>query len=72
MSRNGSALLRTPRFQPSRDRHVPVKNVVPCPDCKAPVKVACKKVDGTPSGGHLQHPSRRRMAVRADNLARGL
>lgn len=67
----GVPLIRAPRVKPKRDRHVKVLSVA-CPSCKSGVDVPCVKLDGTPPAGHLQHPSRRRMAVRADNLARGI
>jgi len=70
--RSGAPLVKPPRFAVKQDRNVRVKDVVPCPDCKAPIGSFCTRVDGTASSGHLQHPSRRRMAVRADNLARGI
>ena len=67
----GVPLIRAPRVKPKRDRHVSVITVA-CPTCSAEAGSPCVKLDGTPSAGHLQHPSRRRMAVRADNLARGI
>lgn len=68
---HGKALIRPPRFKAPRDRHVKVI-AVPCPSCRAAAGDPCTRLDGTPSTGHMQHPSRRTMAVRADNLARGI
>ena len=67
----GVPLTRAPRIKAKRDRHVSVITVA-CQSCQAPPGSACVRLDGQPSAGHLQHPSRRRMAVRADNLARGI
>lgn len=67
----GTPLIRPPRFKPKRDRQVDVLGV-PCPSCGAGVDVKCSKLDGTPGNPMLRHDSRRRMAVRADNLARGI
>ena len=67
----GVPLIRAPRVKPKRDRHVKVLSVA-CPSCGAGTGEPCRKLDGTPSTGHLQHPSRRRMAVRAGNLSRGI
>lgn len=70
--RSGAPLVRAPKVKPKRDRHVPTISVVACPDCKAPIGSPCTKIDGTPGSPALRHPSRRRLAVRADNLARGI
>lgn len=64
-------MLKAPKFRPTRDRKVDV-TAVSCPSCGATPRSACFRLDGLQSPGHLQHPSRRRMAVRADNIARGL
>lgn len=67
----GVPLLSPPRFTPKRDRKIDVRSAE-CPTCDAPKGSPCVKTDGTIPTTHLQHPKRRQMAVRADNLARGL
>lgn len=56
----------TPKFKPTRDRRINVR-AVECPSCKAAVGAFCTKLDGTP--GQIQHPARRRAAIRAENEA---
>lgn len=64
------ALIRTPRFKPSRDRMVDTLRVA-CPTCRVEPLVKCQKLDGTGQAAS-SHPKRRQMAVRADNLSRGI
>lgn len=67
----GAPMTRAPKFKARRDRYVSVITV-DCPTCLVKAGTVCVRLDGLPSAGHLQHPARRRMAVRADNLARGI
>lgn len=71
MKRTGQEFTRTPKFKPRRDRRINAK-VVECPSCGAGVGDPCFKLDGTESLGPLTHSARRRLAVRADNLTRGI
>lgn len=66
------AMTRAPRMKPKRDRHIPTISVVACPDCRAPIGSPCTRIDGSPGSPALRHPARRRLAVRLDNLARGI
>lgn len=66
-NRYGNQFTKAPKFKPPRDRRVEVR-AVECPSCKAAVGAPCTKLDGTP--GQIQHPGRRRLAIRMENLAR--
>lgn len=66
-NRYGNQFTRAPKFKPTRDRRINVR-AVECPTCKAEVGAFCRKLDG--SEGTVQHPSRRRAAIRAENEAR--
>lgn len=69
-SRTGKALTSVHGFKPTRDIRVRPKSVH-CPTCEAEIDFDCVKADGSPYAGS-GHPARRRMAVRAHNVARGL
>jgi hypothetical protein len=58
----GSPLVNPPRFKPKQDRRVNAR-IVPCPTCKAEVDAFC--VSST--GHRVNHPIRRRMAIRKMN-----
>lgn len=63
----GDTLKAAPRFKPPRDRMVPTKNVVACPQCKAQIGDPCISSEtGLPR--KTCHPTRRRMAIRAANM----
>lgn len=62
-------LLNPPRFKATRDRRIDSRSVE-CPTCLAKPRDPCVTFAGLVS--QSCHPSRRRMAVRADNLARGI
>lgn len=57
-------------YAPPRDRAVSVKATVACPTCRAEIGATCTAV--APPYHELKacHPTRRRLAVRLDNLAR--
>ena len=65
----GIPLVNPPSFTPTRDRTVRPRSVE-CPACEAMVDSPCQSLEGRELP--TCHPTRRRMAVRADNLARGL
>jgi hypothetical protein len=68
-TRKGSATGAVPRnYKPPRDRAVPTKDAVDCPDCKATIGNRCVGADGIERDGC--HRARRRMAVRAENEKR--
>lgn len=66
----GIPLLNPPRFKPTRDRQMDTRSVE-CPDCKSAPRVGCVNL-ATGEPRTSSHPARRRMAVRADNEARGI
>ena len=64
----GSNYTATPSgYKPPRDRRVNAKTVA-CPSCKAEVDAGCVTQAGKPTGNH---PTRRRMALRAERNASG-
>lgn len=53
-------------FTPRRDRTVPTKNVIACPECGAPIGERCRTAAGHPMASNC-HAARRRMAIRRLN-----
>lgn len=70
MRGGGTPMTVAPKFKPARDRHVPVVAKVACPTCDAQIGEKCHALNG--GGGRVQHPMRRKMAVRLNNTERGI
>lgn len=64
-------MLKAPRFVPRRDRYIRSIDA-DCPTCRVKAGTHCTRLDGSPAAAAMTHPARRRMAVRADNLSRGI
>lgn len=68
--RYGHQVAGMARFTAKRSRAVPVVGVVGCSTCHVGIDNKC--INLTTGETTNVHPKRRQMAVRADNLARGI